>query len=393
MNMTLSKRGDYVMRSAIALARAYEGGGPRKIRELVADTEVPRTFASQILADLVRAGLAVSRAGRDGGYRLSRSPELISVLQVVEAAEGPLRAERCALGEGPCRWDDVCPLHETWSEASARLAELLAATTLAEVAARDEAIEAGRYAVPVDAHRSHARSVELADLVHVELSAPAVHAALAARRSWSAAVGAAVHEVGELVEPSGARRSALVAECSLDPVAVAGEAGAPGVSGVPGESGAPGGRVGPAGESGAPGGARTGYLLAWHLSESGGTSHFEGDLSVEVVDPERSELKVTGAWHQETDEAGPLSTDALADRARRVLRGVLRRIARAVEEDLDRSERAPLVRSERPQTAAPLRSTLRRPPARSALRERPEPPVPAGSTARSGRRRSPAAAG
>ncbi|MDA8309841.1 MAG: Rrf2 family transcriptional regulator [Actinomycetota bacterium] len=386
MNMTLSKRGDYVMRSAIALARAYEGGAPRKIRELVADTEVPRTFASQILADLVRAGLAVSRAGRDGGYRLSRSPEQISVLQVVEAAEGPLRAERCALGEGPCRWDDVCPLHETWSEASARLAELLAATTLAEVAARDEAIEAGRYAVPVDAHRAHARSVELADLVHVELSAPAVHAALAARRSWSAAVGAAVHEVGELVDPSGARRSPLVAECSLDPVAVAGETEAPG------ESGAPGGRVGPAGESGAPG-ARTGYLLAWHLSESGGTSHFEGDLSVEVVDPERSELKVTGAWHQETDEAGPLSTDALADRARRVLRGVLRRIARAVEEDHDRSERAPLVRSERPQRAAPLRSTLRRPPARSALTERPEPPVPAGSTAaRSGRRRSPAAA-
>jgi Rrf2 family protein len=398
MNMTLSKRGDYVMRSAIALARAYEGGAPRKIRELVADTEVPRTFASQILADLVRAGLAVSRAGRDGGYRLSRSPEQISVLQVVEAAEGPLRAERCAIGEGPCRWDDVCPLHETWSEASARLAELLAATTLAEVAARDEAIEAGRYAVPVDAHRSHARSVELADVVHVELSVPAVHAALAARRSWSAVVGAAVHEVGELVDPSGARRSALVAECSLDPVAVAEETGAPGESGAPRESGAPGGRMGlgvPA-ESGAPG-ARTGYLLAWHLSESGGTSHFEGDLSVEVVDRERSELKVTGAWHQETDEVGPLSTDALADRARRVLRGVLRRIARAVEEDLDRSERAPLVRSERPERAdraAPRRTgTIRRPPARSALTERPEPPAPAGTAAaRSGRRRSPVAA-
>ncbi len=373
MNMTLSKRGDYVMRSAIALARAYEGGAPRKIRELVADTEVPRTFASQILADLVRAGLAVSRAGRDGGYRLSRSPEQISVLQVVEAAEGPLRAERCALGEGPCRWDDVCPLHETWSEASARLAELLAATTLAQVAARDEAIEAGRYAVPVDAHRSHARSVELADLVHVELSAPAVHAALAARRSWSAVVGAAVHEVGELVDPSGARRSALVAECSLDPVAVAGETGAPG------ESGAPGGRVGLGvpGESGAPG-TGTGYLLAWHLSESGGTSHFEGDLSVEVVDPERSELKVIGAWHQETDEAGPLSTDALADRARRVLRGVLRRIARAVEEDLDRSERAPLVRSERPGRSASA----------SAQTERMERPAPA----RTGRRRPAVAA-
>jgi hypothetical protein len=99
---------------------------------------------------------------------------------------------------------------------------------------------------------------------------------------------------------------------------------------------------------------------------------------VEVVDPERSELKVIGAWHQETDEAGPLSTDALADRARRVLRGVLRRIARAVEEDLDRSERAPLVRSERPGRSASA----------SAQTERMERPAPA----RTGRRRPAVAA-
>lgn len=326
MNMTLSKRGDYVMRSAIALARAYGGGAPRKIRELVVDTEVPRTFASQILADLVRAGLAVSRAGRDGGYRLSRAPEQISVLQVVEAAEGPLRAERCALGEGPCRWDAVCPLHETWSEATARLAELLASTTLAEVAARDEAIESGAYAVPADAHRSHASSVELADMVHVELSAPALHAALAARRDWSTVVGAAVHDVGELVGPPGSRPSPLVADCSLDPVTASGGIGAP-----------------------------PDYLLAWHLSETGGTSHFEGELSVEDLDAQRSELRVSGAWHQETNDGAPFSTDALEDRARRVLRGVLRRLTRALEEELDRPERGAPARLEHPERAAPTR--------------------------------------
>jgi Rrf2 family protein len=143
MDMTLSKRGDYVVRSAISLARAFEEGVPRKIREVVGETEVPQTFASQILADLVRAGVASSRAGRNGGYWLARAPEDISVLEVVEAAEGPLHAERCALGEGPCRWESVCPLHETWSEATAMLRQVLAATTLAEVAARDRSIEDG----------------------------------------------------------------------------------------------------------------------------------------------------------------------------------------------------------------------------------------------------------
>ena len=301
MNMTLSKRGDYVMRSAIALARAYESGAPRKIREVVADTEVPRTFASQILADLVRAGLAVSRAGRDGGYRLSRPPAEITVLQVVEAAEGSLRAERCALGDGPCRWEAVCPLHETWTKATARLAELLAETTLAEVAARDVAIETGRYEVPADAHRSHARAVELSDLVHVELPAAAVHGVLGAPHNWSPVLGAAVHDVGEL-PGKGPRPAPLVADCTIDPLGGAGTA------------------------------QPASYLIGWRLSEPGGRSHFEGELKVEPVDAERCELTVSGTWHQEVDEDAPLPTDALEGRARRVLRGVLRRVAREVDE-------------------------------------------------------------
>ena len=305
MNMTLSKRGDYVMRSAIALARAFEGGKPRKIREVVADTEVPRTFASQILADLVRAGLAVSRAGRDGGYRLSRSPGDISVLEVVEAAEGPLRAERCALGEGPCRWEAVCPLHETWTEATARLAELLAGTSLAELAARDAVIEAGEYPVPVDAHRSYAHAVTLSDLVQVELPAPVVQRVLDARRNWSAALGAAVHEVGEL-EGAASRPPPLVADCSIEPLVAGGAAGA------------------------------VSYLLAWRLSEPGGRSHFEGELNVDPVDADRCEMTVSGTWHQDSDDGSPATTEALGARARRVLRGVLRRVAREVEESPQR---------------------------------------------------------
>lgn len=302
MNMTLSKRGDYVMRSAIALARAYESGAPRKIRQVVADTEVPRTFASQILADLVRAGIAVSRAGRDGGYRLSRAPADISVLEVVEAAEGPLRAERCALGEGPCRWESVCPLHETWSVATAKLAELLAATSLAEVASRDEAIEAGLYSVPADAHRSHPLAVQVSDSVQVELAADVLEAALTAGgHNWSAIVGAAVHEVGDHPRPQG-RPQTLVAECSLDSVR---QDGAEDVS--------------------------SRYVMAWRISGSAGTSHFEGELTDAVVDADRSELRLAGTWHQEIDGGSSLTSEELAELARRVVRDVLRRVAWAVE--------------------------------------------------------------
>lgn len=168
MDMSLSKRGDYVVRSALSLARAWPTGEWRKVREIVAEMGVPLTFAPQIVTALVRTGLAESRSGRDGGYRLTRAPEVISLLEVVEAAEGPLRAERCALGDGPCRWDAVCPLHETWRSASDALREALGTTTLATLAARDQAL--GLLGLPraADSHRPIPTSIALADRVELD---------------------------------------------------------------------------------------------------------------------------------------------------------------------------------------------------------------------------------
>ena len=166
--MTLSKKGDYVVRAALCLARAYEGGEYRKIREVVAEMDVPQTYASQILAGLVHANLANSRAGKHGGYRLVRAPDLVSVLEVVEAGEGPLRAERCALGDGPCRWNAVCPLHETWVAATEALRDTLAQTSLATLAIRDELMADGQYPVPADAHRRSGVTIKIPSQPKVE---------------------------------------------------------------------------------------------------------------------------------------------------------------------------------------------------------------------------------
>lgn len=133
VNVTLSRRGDYVLRSALALARAHRAGEHRKIREVVAEMGVPSTFASQILADLVHAGLASSKAGRDGGYRLRRSPAEISLLELVEAAEGPLCPDDCAAVDGACPLDATCPLRATWQRAVEALRSVLATTTLEDL--------------------------------------------------------------------------------------------------------------------------------------------------------------------------------------------------------------------------------------------------------------------
>jgi Rrf2 family protein len=100
MDLTLSMRGDYVVRAALGLARAWETAGYRKIRDITDEMALPATYTPQILGHLARAGLATARAGRDGGYRLSRPPEEITMLEVVEAAEGDLLLGRCTLRGG-----------------------------------------------------------------------------------------------------------------------------------------------------------------------------------------------------------------------------------------------------------------------------------------------------
>ena len=134
MQMTLSKTGDYAVRAALALATSYEGDTYVTIADVADRMALPRTFTPQILGKLIRAGIAISKPGRGGGYRLARPPEDVTMLEVVEAAEGSLINTRCTLRGGPCKRDDRCVVHDTWVGAAEAFRQQLAATPLATVA-------------------------------------------------------------------------------------------------------------------------------------------------------------------------------------------------------------------------------------------------------------------
>ena len=153
MDLTLTHRGDYVVRAAIALARASANGKYRKIREVAREMEIPATYTPQILGLLSRAGLAEARAGRGGGYRLTRDPEDIMLVEVVEAGEGRLRPDRCTLRGGPCRWEQMCALHPAWSAATNAFLESLRGITLASVTGVDAALAKGNFQIPANSHR------------------------------------------------------------------------------------------------------------------------------------------------------------------------------------------------------------------------------------------------
>ncbi len=312
MNVTVSKRGTYAARAAICLARAYGTGRPKKLREISAQMDIPRTFVSQILGDLVRAGVAVSSSGRSGGHRLARPPDHVSMAEVLEAAEGPLVSQRCALGDGPCRWQAVCPLHETMTMATASLREVLASTTLATVADRDAAIEAGNYPIPADAH-PHAAAVTIADSVQIELAAAAVQARLRAGGAWLTGHAQACDEE--------------VLRVRVGPLG----------NGWPGRTVAV--------HLGEPVQAGDGVVtpMVWEAAGPLGLfPRFEGELILAAVDQERCELSLSGRYRPPPGKAGQvLDGTLLAPAARATLRALLRRVARVLEEDQQRAMTTP----------------------------------------------------
>lgn len=144
MQLNLKRKGDYAVRAMISVGRRYEKD-LRQARQISTEMHIPYKTLTLILAELVTEELLVATHGPTGGYRLARPPGDISLLDIVEAAEGPATLDHCVLRDGPCDWEETCPVHDTWARTQDALIRELAATSLAEITAIDAAIEAGSH--------------------------------------------------------------------------------------------------------------------------------------------------------------------------------------------------------------------------------------------------------
>jgi Rrf2 family protein len=130
MRLELTKRADYAIRTVLALARVADGER-LSVRRVAVNQMVPERFLSQVMRDLVRAGLVDGAVGRSGGYRLAKPSTAISLLDVVEAVEGDSRRRVCILRDGPCAIDGVCEVHAVFTAAQDDVLGRLRTTTIA----------------------------------------------------------------------------------------------------------------------------------------------------------------------------------------------------------------------------------------------------------------------
>ena len=144
MQISLKRKGDYAVRAMISVGRHY-GTGLRQARQISTEMHIPYKTLTLILAGLVAERLLEANHGPKGGYRLARDPGDISLLDIVEAAEGPSTFDHCVLRDGPCDWKETCPVHDAWARTQEVLIRELGSTSLTELVAIDAAIEAGSY--------------------------------------------------------------------------------------------------------------------------------------------------------------------------------------------------------------------------------------------------------
>ena len=122
--MQVTRQADYAIRAVLHLSLLGEGGRATTA-QIAAAQSIPAHFLAKIVALLSQAGILRTTRGAQGGVALGRRPHDISLLQVVEAVEGPIAVNRCVLGPESCPEATVCRLRPAWQAAQSALTESL----------------------------------------------------------------------------------------------------------------------------------------------------------------------------------------------------------------------------------------------------------------------------
>lgn len=108
------------------------------IREISQAQKMPQEYLAKILQRLAKAGIVTTHRGVGGGVSLARVPEQITMLDVIQAIEGPVSLNRCFSHPGECPRETYCSMHAELDSIGRQLAEMFSRVNFARLA-RSEA--------------------------------------------------------------------------------------------------------------------------------------------------------------------------------------------------------------------------------------------------------------
>ena len=128
--MKLSPAAEFAVRGVLAVAE-NQGQGAITLDEVCRQRDLPKQYLVKIFSSLSRAGLVDATRGKRGGYRLARDASEITILEVIEAVQGPIAMNFCQHDPPKCD-EEECRLRSVWSDIQGYVRGRLAGITLAQ---------------------------------------------------------------------------------------------------------------------------------------------------------------------------------------------------------------------------------------------------------------------
>jgi Rrf2 family protein len=135
----ITRQADYAIRTILYLSK-LDPSSPVATRQIAKEQSIPPSFLAKIVSQLSLVGLLHTSRGATGGVLLSRNPVDITLLEVIEAIDGPITVNECAGDRGTCSMCQTCAMHPIFCEIRAELVSKLKSYTFDKIVKESEPV-------------------------------------------------------------------------------------------------------------------------------------------------------------------------------------------------------------------------------------------------------------
>jgi Rrf2 family protein len=135
--VVITRATEYAIRTVIFLAQQPPDEIVLK-KDICRTQDVTPAFLTKILQPLIKVGIVNSQRGVGGGFLLAKDPAEITLLDILQAEEGPLKLNHCLVEEDVCQRESHCSAHDIWAEAQGKMIEVLQGYSVEELVRREK---------------------------------------------------------------------------------------------------------------------------------------------------------------------------------------------------------------------------------------------------------------